>query len=394
MRNDPRSVVRRQEWPRSASTPVVSPISPSVVFRSADADALDAQYEGSAPGYAYAREGHPNWSLVGDKLAWMEGAAHGVVTGSGMAAVGAAFLGELKAGDHVLAGDQLYGRSLRLLQEELPRMGVAVSFVDPTDGAAFAAEIRPETRMALVEVVSNPTLRLADMPAIEATCTERGVALAVDNTFPTPTLFNPLARGADYVIHSVTKLLAGHSDATLGWVGTNDADRAKRLYDVAVSWGMTPSPFDCWLAERGLNTFDLRRARAEENAARLADHLAGLSGVRSVLYPTRPDHPDHARAMDLLNGHGGAMVSFRLDGGRETANAFLHAAEHLPFAPTLGDVATTLSHPASSSHRGLTPEARAKIGIDEGFIRVSVGIEDIDLLLSEFSHAVGAAAAT
>jgi len=389
--DDFRSVVRRQGLPRSASTPVVNPIHPSVVYASADPDALDAQYDGTAPGFAYAREGHPNWTALGDKLAWMEGAEAGVVTGSGMAAIGAVFLAELRAGDHVVAGDQLYGRSLRLLTEELPRMGVAVDFVDPTDGARFAAAIRPETRLALVEVVSNPTLRVADMDRIEAACRAHGVTLAVDNTFPTPALFNPLARGADYVVHSVTKLLAGHSDATLGWVGTRDAARARRVYDVAVSWGMTPSPFDCWLAERGLNSFDLRRARAEENAARLADHLAGLAGVEAVLYPTRPDHPDHNRAMGLLDGHGGAMVSFHLGGGRAAVTRFVHAAAHIPFAPTLGDVATTLSHPASSSHRGLPPEARAAIGITEGFVRVSVGIEDGDLLLREFGAAVAAA---
>ena len=315
MTRDPRSVVRRQHWPESASTPVVSPIQPSVVYASRDPDALDAQYAGQTSGYAYAREGHPNWTVLSDKLAWMEGAEAGVVTGSGMAAVGAVLLAELTAGDHVVAGDQLYGRSLRLLREEMPRMGVDVSFVDPTDGAAVAAAIRPGTRLVLVEVVSNPTLRVADMDAIEAACRDRGVALAVDNTFPTPALFRPLDRGADYVIHSVTKLLAGHSDATLGWVGTGDPDRARRLTDVAVSWGMTPSPFDCWLAERGLNTFALRRDRAEANAARLADRLAALDGVEAVLYPTRPDHPDRDRAMALLGGHGGAMVSLRLAGG-------------------------------------------------------------------------------
>ena len=391
MTRDHRSIVRRQTLPESAARPLVSPIQPSVVYASRDPDSLDAQYEGRAPGYAYAREGHPNWSLLGDKLAWMEGAEAGVVTGSGMAAVGAVLLAELRAGDHVVAGDQLYGRSLRLLREELPRMGVEVSFVDPTDAAAVAAAFRPETRLALVEVVSNPTLRVADMEGIEAACRQRGVALAVDNTFPTPALFRPLTRGADYVIHSVTKLLAGHSDATLGWAGTTDPARAQRLYDLAVSWGMTPSPFDCWLAERGLNTFELRRERAEQTAGRLADLLAGLDGVEAVLYPTRPDHPDHNRAMALLDGHGGAMVSFRLAGGRSAVTRFLHAAEHLPFAPTLGDVATTVSHPPSSSHRGLSAEARAALGITEGFLRVSVGIEDPDLVLGEFRDAVAAA---
>jgi len=328
--------------------------------------------------------------MLGDKLDWMEGAADGVSTASGMAAVGAVFRAVVKTGDHVVAGNQLYGRTLRLLKDVMPRMGVEVTLVDPTDGAAFAAAIRSETRMALVEVVSNPTLRVADMAAIAAACRDKGVLLAVDNTFTTPRLYHPFAEGADMVIHSVTKMLAGHSDVTLGYVAARDPALARRLYDVAVTWGLTPSPFDCWLAERGLHSFDVRFDRAQANALSLADHLAGLAGVEAVLYPGRPDHPDHNRAVALLGGQGGTMVSFRLRGGRAQVNRFLRAAEHIPFAPTLGDIATTLSHPASSSHRALTPEGRAELGITEGFIRVSVGIEQIALLKDEFAAAVAA----
>ena len=390
MSDDHRSVVRRGLRPGSASRPVVTPISPSVVYASDDADALDAQYEGRLAGWTYAREGHPNWAVLADKLDWMEGARGGVVTASGMAAVGAVLKTALKAGDHVVAGSQLYGRSLRMLREELPRMGVEVTLADPTDAAAFAAAMRAETRLALVEVVSNPTLRVADMEAIGAACRERGVLLAVDNTFTTPALYRPFDHGADFVVHSVTKMLAGHSDVTLGYAAARDEAQARRLTDVTVTWGLTPSPFDCWLAERGLATFDLRLERAQANAAALADHLAGLEGVEAVLYPGRADHPDHARAMRLLVGQGGTMVSFRLAGGRAAVNRFLRAAEHIPFAPTLGDIGTTLSHPASSSHRGLSPEGRAALGITEGFIRVSVGVEDVGLLKRELAAAVAA----
>jgi cystathionine gamma-synthase len=378
---------------------MVSPIWPSVAYSSPDADALDDQYEGRAQGYTYGREGHPNWTMLAEKLDWMEGADKfetrgGVVTGSGMAAVGAVFKAVLKTGDHVVAGNQLYGRCLRMLKDEMPRIGVDVTLADPTDGRAFAAAIRPETRMVLVEVVSNPTLRVADMEAIGAACHSRGVLLVVDNTFTTPRIYHPFERGADVVIHSVTKMLAGHSDVTLGYAAARDPALAQRLYEVVVTWGLTPSPFDCWLAERGLHSFEVRFDRAQANAAALADHLAGLAGVEAVLYPGRPDHPDHNRAVGLLGGPenngGGNMVSFRLKGGRAEVNRFLRAAEHIPFAPTLGDIGTTLSHPASSSHRGLTAEGRAELGITEGFIRVSVGIEEIGLLQAEFAAAVAA----
>ena len=394
MTEDHRSIVRRGRRPQSASWPVVSPISPSVVYASPDADALDDQYEGRAEGYTYAREGHPNWTILADKLDWMEGtptdSGGGVVTASGMAAVGAAFQAVLKTGDHVVAGNQLYGRTLRLLKDEMPRIGVEVTLADPTDGAAFVAAIRLETRLVLVEVVSNPTLRVADMAPIAAACNEKGVLLAVDNTFTTPRLYHPFEHGADLVIHSVTKMLGGHSDLTLGYVAARERELARRLYEVAVTWGLTPSPFDCWLAERGLNSFEVRFDRAQANAAALADHLAGLEGVEAVLYPGRTDHPDHDRAVALLGGQGGNMVGFRLKGGRAEVNRFVRAAEHIPFAPTLGDIATTLSHPASSSHRALSPEDRAALGITEGFIRVSVGIEEIGLLKDEFAAAVAA----
>lgn len=395
MTEDHRSLVRRSRAPRSVSRPVVTPLSPSVVYRSTDADELDSQYEGRAEGYTYAREGHPNATVLGEKLDWMEGVTpamgRGVVTGSGMAAIAAMFLGLLRKGDHIVAGDQLYGRSLRLLRDDLPRMGFAATLADPTDARAIEAAIRPETRLILVEVVSNPTLRVADMEGIADVAARRGVLMAVDNTFTTPRAFRPFAHGANIVIHSVTKLLAGHSDVTLGWAAADTPARNKALYDAAVTWGLTPSPFDCWLAERGLHTFDLRYERAAANAAALADHLAGLEGVAQVLYPGRPDHPDHNRAVALLGGNFANMVSFRLRGGRAEVNRFLRAAEHIAFAPTLGDVGTTISHPASSSHRALSPEARAAVGIDEGFIRVSVGIEDIDQLKREFAQAVAAA---
>jgi cystathionine beta-lyase/cystathionine gamma-synthase len=245
--------------------------------------------------------------------------------------------------------------------------------------------------MILVEVVSNPTLRVADMKGLAALCADRGILLAVDNTFTTPRAFRPFEMGADIVIHSITKLLAGHSDVLLGYVVARDPALTDRMRVFSVTAGLSPSPFDCWLAERGMLTFDLRFDRAQATAAALADHLGGLQGVRRVLYPTHDSHPDAARARDLLGGQGCNMVRFEIAGGRAAANAFTRAADGLPFAPTLGDIGTTLSHPASSSHRGLSEAERESLGISEGFFRVSVGLESPDDLIAAISGAVAAA---
>lgn len=391
MKNDRGSLMRPTPLPDSASRPVVTPLSPSVVYASDTPDMLDAQYDGDLHGYTYSREGHPNADVVAQAIDRMEGAPHmGVVTSSGMGAVSAVLLGLTRAGDHVIGGNQLYGRSLRMMSEDLPRLGIQTSMVDPSDVNAVRAAIQPNTRMILVEVVSNPTLRVADILGLAALARETGVLLVVDNTFTTPRAFRAFDHGADIVIHSITKLLAGHSDVMLGYVAARDAALNDRLRIFTVTTGMTPSPFDCWLAERGLLSFDLRFDRAQATATALADHLGGLAGVSRVLYPGRSDHPDHAQANALLKGQFCNMVSFEIPGGRAEANAFARAAEGLNFAPTLGDVGTTISHPASSSHRGLTAERRAELGMSEGFFRVSVGLEAPEVLCDVFATAVHA----
>lgn len=387
----PGTLVRRAGLREGVSRPVVTPIQPSVVYASPSIATLHAQYEGGAHGYTYAREGHPNAELLARKIDMLEEASGGLVLGSGMAAVSATILGLLSAGDHIVGGNQLYGRSLRLMHQDLARFGIATSVADPTDVAALRAAIRPETKMILVEVVSNPTLRVADMTGIVALAKEAGVILAVDNTFTTPVAYKPLVAGADITIHSVTKLLAGHSDVTLGYVAARDAGQMKAIYDFAVTVGMTPAPNECWLAERGLYTFPLRFAAAQANAAGLADYLADHPKVARVLYPGRADHPDHAKAAALVGQAFGNMVSFELtDQTEAAADRLVQGAPDLPFAPTLGDVGTTLSHPASSSHRGLTPEGRAELGISDGFFRVSVGIEPLELLIADFEAGLAA----
>ena len=395
MSDKPVNLVRGVAFPSSTSRPVVTALQPSVVYASLNPDALDDQYEGRASGYTYAREGHPNADVLAQKIDMLEGVTGGIITSSGMSAITAALLGLLRAGDHIIAGDQLYGRSLRMMREELVKFGITTSFVDPTDGAALQAAVTDSTKMMVLEVVSNPTLRVADMQAAAKICSETGVMLLVDNTFTTPRAYQPFKHGADIVIHSVTKLLAGHSDATLGYVVAKDPAKMKSIYDTSVTMGFTPSPFDCWLAERGLYSFDLRYDRCQESAEKLAQALAENPHVEKVLYPTRADHPDHNRAQAVLQGQGSHIVSFKLKTDtredRAISNAFVNAAETIAFAPTLGDIGTTLSHPASSSHRGLSVEARAALGMEETFFRVSVGIEDAEHLITTFNEAIAAA---
>lgn len=387
------NLIRRNPFPSGRSRPVATPLHPTVVWAADTPDQLDDIYDRPGTGFTYAREAHPNAEALARRLDALEGGQGGLVTGSGMAAVTAALLGCLKAGDHVLGGDQLYGRSLRLMAETLPAMGIETSLADPTDAAAFARGVRPNTRAILIETVSNPTLRVADVAGIAALAREKGIVLLVDATFSTPRAVRALDLGADVVIQSVTKLLAGHSDVTLGYVLAKDPARMTAIRTLAVTMGLTPSPFDCWLAERGLFTFALRYDAAERNAKALADHIAGLPGVARVIYPGRADHPDHNRASALLGDRTGNMLSFELSGGRAAANALTAAMPEVPFAPTLGDVATTLSHPPSSSHRALGVAAREAIGITEGFFRVSVGVEDVEMLKADFTRGIAAAAA-
>ncbi len=386
------NVIRRRAFPASLSRSVATPLHPTVVWAADTPDQLDAIYETPGTGFTYAREGHPNAAALAARLDALEGGQGGLIVGSGMAAVTVALLGSLQAGDHVLGGDQLYGRSLRLMAETLPGFGIETSLADPTDAAGFARGIRPNTRAILIETVSNPTLRVADVAGIAALAAERGIKLLIDATFSTPRAVRALDLGADVVIQSVTKLLAGHSDVTLGYVLAKDPAHMERIRVLAVTMGLTPSPFDCWLAERGLFTFALRYDRAEENARRLADAIAGLPGVARVIYPGRADHPDHNRARALLGERTGNMLSFELAGGRAAANRLTAAMPEVPFAPTLGDVSTTISHPPSSSHRAVPEAARRAVGISEGFFRVSVGVEEVELLIADFKRGIAAAA--
>lgn len=359
-----------------ASVPLVPPLYQSSVYTLPDLDALDRIIEGDQPGFIYARDAHPNARRLAEKLAEAEGGDWGLIFGSGMAAISAIFLATVRPGDRVVASNRLYGRTTQLLKQELARFGVVSEFIDACDLKQVEKALQTPARLLFVETISNPLLRIADLESLVALSKKYGCLLAVDNTFATPELVRSLDLGADFVMESLTKLIGGHGDVTLGFVAGKKEFR-KELALVSTIWGLASNPFDCWLAERGLATLALRVREACQNAAALADWLTEQPGVLAVHYPGRKDHPDHALASRLLKGGFGNMLCFELAGGRDGVNRFLRKAPGIPFSPSLGDTSTTCSHPATTSHRYATPAERAEQGISDGLIRLSAGIEEV-----------------
>jgi cystathionine beta-lyase/cystathionine gamma-synthase len=366
------------------SAPLVPPLYQSSVYVLPDLDALDRIMGEEAPGFIYARDAHPNARLLAGKLAELEGAAWALITGSGMAALSAAVLGLLQQGGRVVASNRLYGRTTQLLVEELSRFGVRTALVDVNDLARVAQALKEPAQLLLVEALSNPMLRLPDLPALIEMAHERSCRVLVDNTFATPVLLRPLELGADLVMESLTKMIAGHSDVTLGALA-GKGDLLPELSRVMSIWGLSSNPFDCWLAERGLATLGLRMRTASANAARLATWLEGQRGVSRVIYPGLADHPDHERAGQLLRGGYGHMLCFELEGGKEAVNRFLRKARGIPLSPSLGHTTTTCSHPGMTSHRYVSPAEKARQGITEGLIRLSVGCEEPEQIERELA---------
>jgi cystathionine gamma-synthase len=363
--------------------PLVTPIYQSSVYTIPDLDALDAIMNDGEPGYIYARDAHPNAKQLAKLLAKTEAAEWALVTGSGMAAISAIVLATVSQGQRILASNRLYGRTVQLFPQELSRFGVATDYVDANDLNAVEAGLKKSPRLLFVETMSNPLVRVVDLAALAELAHEYGALLVVDNTFATPVLARPMESGADFVMESLTKMIAGHSDVTLGLVCGNDDDMLPAVSAASSIWGLASNPFDCWLAERGLATLDLRMKAACANAARLADWLAEQPGVSRVWYPGRDDHPDHALAQRVLDGGFGPMLCFELEAGRDAVNRFLHDAPGIPFSPSLGHSATTMSHPATTSHRYVSPAEKKRQGISDGLIRLSVGVEPLGQIQKE-----------
>lgn len=340
-------------------------------------------------GYVYSRDGHPNASLLSEKCRQLHAADKAMVCGSGMSALAAAALAHLQTGEHLLVANQLYGKTLQLLTGELSRLGITSDAVNACDLGAVAAAIRPQTKLLVVETISNPTLRVVDVAALAKICQKSNVLLLVDNTFASPALCRPIDLGADLVVESLTKVMSGHSDVLLGLICGKERHWS-RIPVVLSSWGLSSHPFDCWLAARGLATLGLRVERCSSNALRAAEFLEADPRVKCVYYPGLASHPDHALAARQLAGHFGSMVTFTLGGGISAAKSFISAAKKIPFCPSLGDVSTSLSHPLSTSHRALSEEARRRDGIDGGTIRLSLGIEPAESIVDALREGLAA----
>ena len=344
---------------------------------------------GEHKGYEYSRTHNLTRHALQDCLAALEDAPHGLAFASGLAATDA-LMHLLEAGDHVLVSDDVYGGTFRIFDKVFRRHGLEFSYVDMSDAGALARGFRPRTRMVWAESPTNPMLKIVDLANLAAAAKAHGAISVVDNTFATPFFQRPLALGIDVVTHSTTKYLNGHSDVVGGATMTRDAALHDRLRFLQNAVGAVPSPMDSFLVLRGLKTLHVRMERHAENAMRVARFLEGHPQVERVTYPGLESHPQHALAKRQMSGFGG-MLTFVIRGGLEGARAFLKAVRIFACAESLGGVESLIEHPAIMTHASVPAETRAQLGIADGFIRVSCGIEHADDLVEDLERGFAAA---
>ncbi len=340
---------------------------------------------GKHKGYEYARTGNPTRAALERNLAALEGGEQAFAFASGMAAINV-LMTLLKSGDHVVAGHNLYGGSFRLFERVLKDFGLSFSYVNTAQIASLEEGLRPNTRLIFIETPTNPVMEITDIAAVARIVHQRGIPLAVDNTFMSPYFQRPLDLGADVVVHSTTKYLNGHSDGVGGAVilkGTTFAERLKFLQNAA---GAVLGPMDSWLVLRGVKTLAVRMEQHNKNGMAVAQHLARHPKVKHVHYPGLASHPQHELAKRQMSGFGG-MIAFET-GSLENAKAVLRSVRLCSLAESLGGVETLISHPASMTHASVPPEDRARIGITDGLVRISVGIEDVDDIVGDLDQAL------
>jgi cystathionine beta-lyase/cystathionine gamma-synthase len=354
---------------------------------------MTSTYVQAAPnqtkGYDYSRTCNPTRTAMERNLAALEGGSFGLGFSSGMAAIHCV-LNLLQSGDHVVAGNDLYGGTYRLLRTLYEKFGLQTDFVDLTDLRAFEAALRPNTRLVMLETPTNPLLRCCDLQAITAVCRQRRILTLADNTFATPFLQNPLQLGCDLVAHSTTKYLGGHSDVVGGALVGNDEDLRKRLAHFQNSCGGTPGPMDCFLVLRGTKTLHVRMERHSLNAMAIAQWLQQHARVAKVHYPWLPSDPNHAVARKQMRA-GGGMVSFELAATVDQSKRVAAAMRLFSLAESLGGVESLVDHPASMTHASIPAAERRKSGLTDGLIRLSVGIEDVADLLADLEQALARA---
>jgi cystathionine beta-lyase/cystathionine gamma-synthase len=363
---------------RDVDSPVVFPLFQSVNYM---------QEYGTADGMRYPRYGNsPNAEVVQRRIAAMEGAEASVMLASGQGATACALFALLRPGDHLVASAWIYGGTRALLEEEFSSIGINVTLVDPVETRSWRKAVRKQTRAVFMESPVNPTCRVLDVDAIAKVAHQEGLALVVDATFASPVNLRPLEHGADVSIHSATKYLNGHHDV-LGGVVSGTAPYIEEVRRKMMYWGQAPDPFACWLMERGLKTLDVRVQRQNESAMRIAQWCADRKEIKRVAYPGLSDHPDHEVATRLLDGFGGMLV-IELSGGARGVDKFLRRLKVFRHAPSLGGADSLVSEPRYSSHAGMTAAQRAALGIPDGSIRLSIGIEDSDDLIADLEGAL------
>jgi cystathionine gamma-lyase len=340
---------------------------------------------GEHKGYEYSRTRNPTRQALEDCLAALEGASHGLCYASGLAATDC-LMHLFDAGDHIVCSDDVYGGTFRIFDKVFKRQGLSFSFVDLTDLKALEAAIKPSTKAIWTETPTNPMLKLVDLEQVAAIGKKHKLITIADNTFMTPYFQRPLDLGMQVVVHSTTKYLNGHSDVVGGFIGTRDGELAQRLAFLQNAVGGVPGPMDCFLILRGLKTLGVRMERHAQNAAKVVEFLKTHPKVEKVTWPGLPEHPQHALAKKQMKGFGG-MCTFVIKGGLPAARSFLKAVQIFACAESLGGVESLIEHPAIMTHASIPKENREKLGIADGFIRLSVGIEDARDLIADLSQA-------